>query len=60
MTTPPDGFQEFNPIWHDLFSGEKPVLRRGRHFFKMISPGANKRCQLCEVPFEGIATSALR
>ena len=58
--TPPDRFQEFNPIWRDVFSGEKPVLRRGRHFFKMISPSANERCRLCEAPFEGIAAPVLR
>jgi adenylate cyclase len=60
VTTPPEVFEEFNPIWHDLLSGEKPVLRRGRHFFRMISPRTNKRCRLCEAPFEGIATPALR
>jgi adenylate cyclase len=60
VRTTQDQFERFDPMWRAVFSGEEPVLRRGRHFFKLLSPRANARCRICFAPFEGIAAPLVR
>ena len=60
MSEAEDPFGDFEPLWLAVLSGEAPVLRRGRNFFKLISPAANERCRICFAPFEGIAAPLAR
>jgi adenylate cyclase len=60
MSTAEDHFGSFDPLWRAVFTGDAPVLRRGRNFFKLIAPGANARCRICLAPFEGFAAPFVR
>jgi adenylate cyclase len=60
MSKPEDHFGNIDPFWRKVFTGEAPVLRRGRNFFKLISPRANARCRICSAPFEGPAAPVMR
>jgi hypothetical protein len=60
MNEAEDHFDNIDPLWFAVLSGEAPVLRRGRNFFKLISPAANARCRVCFAPFEGIAAPFAR
>jgi adenylate cyclase len=60
MGQPEDFFGSFDPMWRAVFSGDQPVLRRGRRLFKLISPGATERCRICFAPFEGMAAPLAR
>ena len=51
---------DFNPFWEDVFSGKHPELRRGRNLFRMISPTATRRCNLCYAAFDGFAAPVMR
>jgi adenylate cyclase len=53
-------FGTFDPLWFAVLSGEAPVLRRGRNFFKLVSPRTASRCRVCFAPFEGIAAPLVR
>jgi adenylate cyclase len=53
VTVPENRFERIDPLWHAVFSGDEPVLRRGRNLFKLIAPRANERCRICLAPFEG-------
>jgi adenylate cyclase len=43
----------YNPIWREVFGDGIPQLRRGRHFFRLLSRGDVPRCRLCLAPFAG-------
>jgi adenylate cyclase len=60
MSKPEEHLGNIDPLWRAIFSGEAQELRRGRNFFKLISPGANARCRICFAPFEGIAAPFVR
>ena len=60
MSKAEDFFGNSEPMWRAILSGDETVLRRGRRFFKMISPGANERCRICFAPFEGMTAPLAR
>ena len=60
MAEPADEVQNFSPFWHELLSGEHPMLRRGRQMFRLLSPTATDRCRLCCAGFDGFPAPALR
>ncbi|WP_298254680.1 adenylate/guanylate cyclase domain-containing protein [Bradyrhizobium sp.] len=60
MAEPADEVQDFSPFWHELLSGEHPMLRRGRRMFRMLSPTATDRCRLCFAGFDGFTSPAMR
>jgi adenylate cyclase len=51
--TDPKGPLSYNPFWQEVFDGELSRLRRGRHFFRLLSRGDVPRCRLCLAPFAG-------
>jgi adenylate cyclase len=50
----------FNPLWHSVFSGEHPMLRRGRKMLRLMSPTAHVRCRLCYAGFDGFTAPVMR
>jgi adenylate cyclase len=60
MAEPADEVTNFSPFWHELLSGEHPMLRRGRQMFRLLSPTATDRCRLCCAGFDGFTAPALR
>jgi adenylate cyclase len=60
MSDPADEVQNFSPFWHELLSGEHPMLRRGRRMFRALSPTATDRCRLCFAGFDGFTSPAMR
>ena len=60
MPDPVDEVPNFSPFWHELLSGEHPMLRRGRQIFRLLSPTATDRCRLCYAGFDGFTAPALR
>ena len=60
MTEPADEVSNFSPFWHELLSGEHPMLRRGRRMFRLLSPTATNRCRLCFAGFDGFTSPAMR
>jgi adenylate cyclase len=60
MSKAEDFFGTVEPMWSAILSGDKPVLQRGRRFFKLISPGVDDRCRICFAPFEGMAAPLAR
>jgi adenylate cyclase len=60
MAEPADEVPDFSPFWHEMLSGEHPMLRRGRGMFRLLSPTASDRCRLCFAGFDGFTSPALR
>lgn len=60
MNKDEDRFDTTDQLWRAVFTGEETALRRGRAFFKLISPLANERCRICFAPFEGAAAPLVR
>lgn len=60
MAEPADEVPNFSPFWHELLSGQHPMLRRGRQMFRLLSPTATDRCRLCCAGFDGFTAPALR
>jgi adenylate cyclase len=52
--------QGFDPVWDAMLSGTHPALRRGRHFFGLISPRQVPRCRFCLAPFAGFSAPIAR
>lgn len=44
--------------WRNILTGEDPILRRFRHFFKHIP--TQPRCKLCNAPFQGLGAPWMR
>jgi adenylate cyclase len=60
MSSGAEHFEGVDPIWHALLTGRLPELRKGRRFFKLISPYSADRCRLCYAPFTGISAPIAR
>lgn len=60
MAEPADKVPNFSPFWHELLSGELPMLRRGRRMFRLLSPTATDRCRLCFAGFDGFTSPVMR
>lgn len=56
----PHAHFEKDPFWRDVLSGRYPTRVWLRRLFRMISPGAHRRCHLCYAPFEGTAAPLMR
>jgi adenylate cyclase len=60
MVDPTNEIENFNPLWHAIFSGEHPELRRARKLLRLISPTAHDRCRLCYAGFDGFTAPIMR
>jgi adenylate cyclase len=60
MSERPRQFEGVDPTWHALLTGKLPELRKGRNFFKLISPYMADRCRLCYAPFTGVSAPIAR
>ena len=57
---PSDDPLSHNPFWKGVFGGEQPQMRRGRHFFRLLSRGDVPRCHYCLAPFAGFGAPIAR
>lgn len=51
---------EADLMWRSLLLGEAALLRKGRHFFRLLPYGDSHRCKLCLAPFDGIGAVVAR
>jgi len=49
-----------NPLWHAIFSGEHPELKRGRKLLRLVSATSRDRCRLCYAGFDGMSAPLMR
>jgi len=56
----PESAPSFDPVWDAMLTGTHPALRRGRHFFRLISPQQVPRCRFCLAPFAGFSAPIAR
>ena len=51
---------EADRLWRSLLLGEAAVLRKGRHFFRLLPHRDSTRCKLCMAPFDGMGAVVAR
>jgi adenylate cyclase len=60
MASGVEHFTDDDPFWRGVLTGELPELRRGRYWFRLLSPRVLDRCRLCYAPFAGPLAPLMR
>jgi len=55
-----DAHTHDDPVWREALSGHARTRVWMRRLFRILSPGASRRCHLCLAPFDGTAAPIMR